>query len=86
MASPNSSQYNANPDRLRDLLATAKLSQNKAAKLLGVSPRMMRYYLADDSIEGSRYIPAPYSIQYAIEVLAQAQVKKEARSKAPKIE
>lgn len=62
---PNVSKHNPDPAYLRELLDRAGLSQREAARRLGISDRMMRYYLA----EGEANKPAPYAIQYALESL-----------------
>jgi transcriptional regulator with XRE-family HTH domain len=62
---PNASKHNPDPAYLRELLDRAGLSQREAARRLGISDRMMRYYLA----EGEANKPAPYAIQYALENL-----------------
>lgn len=59
---PNASLHNPAPDYLRGLLLRAKLSQRAAARRIGVSERVLRYYLA-----GERQ--APYPVQYALESL-----------------
>jgi len=53
---------------LRSLIERAGLSQNAAARQLGISERAMRYYLS----ETDRSNPAPYIVQVALEVLAAA--------------
>nr|WP_104910495.1 hypothetical protein [Pseudomonas sp. LG1D9] len=65
---PDSSNHNPSPTYLRDLLEQADVSQRQAANLLGVSDRMMRYYLADEGSKQHR--KAPYLVQFAIECLS----------------
>lgn len=60
---PNASKQNPDPAYLRELLERASLSQREAARRIGISERVMRYYLA-----GER--EAPYPVQYALESLA----------------
>ena len=60
---PNASKHNHDPAYLRELLERAGLSQREAARRIGISERVMRYYLA-----GER--EAPYPVQYALESLA----------------
>lgn len=56
--------HNTDPQYLRKLLADANISQLGAARLIGVAPRAMRYYLSSD---GPR---CPYAIQVCLEILA----------------
>lgn len=65
---PDARKHDPSPDYLRALLETAGLSQRQAAERIGISDRLMRYYLADESSESSRV--APYTVQYALEMLA----------------
>ena len=60
---------NPSPRYLRLLIARAGLSQQEAARRVGVSERMMRYYLSD--VDAQTFRPAPYPVQYALENLAQ---------------
>jgi len=62
---PDATKHNPSPDYLRALLDRAGVSQREAARRIGVSERMMRYYLADADNR-----PAPYVVQYALESLA----------------
>jgi hypothetical protein len=55
-------------------------SQAAAAALVGVSLRMMRFYLTT-GVE--RSVEAPYSVQFAIECLALASGGRKRRSIAP---
>lgn len=78
---PNADKYNPDPAYLRELLDktldpdTGKpYSQRKAAKLLGVGERVIRYYMMNANDEG--YRPAPYPIQFALECLAFGNVEK----------
>ena len=68
MSKPDATNHNPTPTYLRDLLDQADVSQRQAAHLLGVSDRMMRYYLADEGSDQHR--KAPYVVQFAIECLA----------------
>lgn len=68
MALPNCDKHNPEPAYLRELINAAGISQRAAARLLGVSERMMRYYLIDADADGHR--PAPYIVQFALEALA----------------
>ena len=62
---PNSANHNPDPAYLRGLIERAGLSQREAARRIGVSERVMRYYLADPPVGK----PAPYPVQYALERL-----------------
>lgn len=64
---PNACHHNPDPRYLRGLLDQAGLSQRKAAELIGISDRAMRYYLVDQQNES--YRPAPYPVQFCIESL-----------------
>ena len=69
MNKPDASQHNPDPRYLRGLLERAGVSQRQAAQLLGISERVMRYYLSDEASASFR--PAPYPVQFALECLAQ---------------
>jgi transcriptional regulator with XRE-family HTH domain len=64
---PDASKHDPSPEYLRALLASAGLSQREAARRIGVSERVMRYYLAPDAAD---YRPCPYVVQFALESLA----------------
>lgn len=64
---PDASKHNPDPAYLRGLLQAACVSQRQAARRIGVSERVMRYYLAPESAD---YRPAPYPVQFAIESLS----------------
>lgn len=64
---PDSSLHDPRPDYLRALLSAAGMSQREAARRIGISERVMRYYLADPA--SGDYRAAPYPVQYAIEQL-----------------
>ncbi len=64
---PDSSKHDPRPEYLRALLEKAGLSQRAAARRLGMSERVMRYYLADARAD---YRPAPYVVQFALESLS----------------
>lgn len=57
--------HNPDPYYLRGLVRASGLSQRAVAERLGISVRMMRYYLA----HGDKNRPAPYVVQYAMEHL-----------------
>ena len=64
---PDASKHDPRPEYLRALLNGAGISQREAARRIGISERVMRYYLSDPSAGDHR--PAPYPVQYAIEQL-----------------
>lgn len=64
---PDASNHNPSPEYLRALLDRAGVSQREAARRIGISERMMRYYLAPESAD---YRPAPYAVQFALESLS----------------
>ncbi|MDH1109997.1 hypothetical protein N5C55_01410 [Pseudomonas otitidis] len=65
---PDASNHNPDPRYLRGLLERAGVSQRKAAELIGITDRAMRYYLSDENSESYRV--APYPVQFALECLA----------------
>lgn len=67
---PDATKHNPSPEYLRALLAVAGVSQREAARRIGVSERVMRYYLAPESAD---YRPAPYVVQFALESLCRSQ-------------
>ena len=66
MKPPNAERYTPDPQYLRNLIAKVGITQAEAARRLGVSPRMMRYYLSNQS--GEAY-DCPYTVQYCLEAL-----------------
>lgn len=65
---PDSSRHNPDPRYLRGLLEKTGLTQRQAAQLLGISDRVMRYYLSAETSDS--YRAAPYPVQFALECLA----------------
>ena len=65
---PDATYYDPDPLYLRALIDRAGLSQRRAARVIGISERVMRYYLSDPA--SGNYRPAPYPVQYAIEALS----------------
>lgn len=55
------------PRYLRSLIERAGISQREAARRVGVSERMLRYYLSD--VDAQTFRPTPYPVQYALEQL-----------------
>ncbi|MCQ4256295.1 hypothetical protein [Stutzerimonas stutzeri] len=68
MKKPDASNHNPDPRYLRGLLEQAGVTQRQAAQFLGISDRVMRYYLSDEASES--YRAAPYTVQFALECLA----------------
>lgn len=64
MTQPNPSEYNPDPEYLRQLVTRSGLSQRAAARAIGISERALRKYL---SFADTR--EAPYTVQYALENL-----------------
>ena len=65
---PDAALHDPRPDYLRALLDQSGLSQRGAARRIGISERVMRYYLSP--AESRDYRAAPYPVQYALEMLA----------------
>lgn len=65
---PDASRHNPDPSYLRGLLEKAGLTQRQAAQRLGISDRVMRYYLSAETSDS--YRAAPYPVQFALECLA----------------
>ncbi|MDE2468791.1 MAG: helix-turn-helix transcriptional regulator, partial [Bradyrhizobium sp.] len=60
---PDASRHDPRPEYIRALIARAGLSQREAARRIGISERVMRYYCAGERTP-------PYPVQYALERLA----------------
>ena len=69
MIAPDATSHDPCPLYLRALLERAGLSQRAAARRIGISERVMRYYLSPAA--SPHYRAAPYTVQYALEMLAQ---------------
>ncbi len=65
MKKPNVEHHKPDPRYLRRLVEDSGLSQVQAARRLGLDPRTVRRYLAEDDPR-----EAPYVVQYALEALA----------------
>ena len=63
---PNSANHNPRPEYIRALIDRAGISQREAARRIGVSERMMRYYVSLDPV---CFRPAPYTVQLALELM-----------------
>lgn len=63
---PDPSKHDPRPEYLRALVERAGISQQEAARQVGISYRMMRYYLST----AADHRDAPYKIQFLLESLA----------------
>jgi transcriptional regulator with XRE-family HTH domain len=59
---PDASRHDPRPEYVRALIERAGLSQREAARRIGISERVMRYYCS-----GER--EPPYPVQFALESL-----------------
>ena len=66
-AKPDVSLHNPEAAYMRSLVSACGMTQADAAKALGLSERVMRYYL---SLNEDTFRPAPYTVQYTLEQLA----------------
>jgi len=66
---PNALNYNPDPEYLRELIAKTGMTQAEVARRIGIDGRSIRRYLA--STAAATYITAPYTVQFAIECLAE---------------
>lgn len=64
---PDATKHDPRPEYLRSLVQRSGLSQRECARRLGISERVMRYYLSDVAAD---HRPAPYPIQFALECLS----------------
>lgn len=64
---PNAKLHNPAPFYLRELIAASGYNQAQAAELIGISLRAMHNYL---SLTADKHRDAPYTVQYALEQLA----------------
>lgn len=71
---PNAETHNPDPAYLRELIKKAGITQLEAAKLIGISDRMLRKHLAKR--ESVSALDAPYSVQFCLECLANDKEKK----------
>jgi transcriptional regulator with XRE-family HTH domain len=69
MTKPDATLHNPAPAYLRGLVAATGLTQRECARRIGVSDRLLRYYLTDPA-SGKEAREAPYPVQYALEALA----------------
>lgn len=66
---PDASNHDPRPEYIRALLSRTGLTQREAARRIGVSERMMRYYVASSDAD---HRDAPYTVQYALERLSRS--------------
>ncbi|CCF69602.1 XRE family transcriptional regulator (plasmid) [Xanthomonas citri pv. punicae] len=66
---PDASHHDPRPEYLRSLIQRAGLSQRQAADRIGISERLLRYYLVAE--KHPSYRAAPYPVQFALEKLAE---------------
>ena len=66
---PDATNHNPSSAYLRGLLDRAGLSVPKAAQQIGISDRMLRYYLTPPE-SGKKFQVAPYPVQFCLESLA----------------
>jgi hypothetical protein len=67
MAKPDVMNHMPNPHYLRTLIEVSGLSQQEAARRIGIDPRTMRGYL---SLKKRSRNTMPYVVQFALEGLA----------------
>ncbi|MFK7161844.1 hypothetical protein V6U78_12440 [Marinospirillum sp. MEB164] len=77
---PDANQHDPDPERLRELIEKSGLSIRAAAQQIGISDRMLRYYLTPEDKKSHR--PCPYPEQFALEALAAAATSGEAATQA----
>ncbi|MFS8372439.1 XRE family transcriptional regulator [Xanthomonas campestris pv. armoraciae] len=65
---PDAALHDPRPEYLRALIEQSGLSQRQAAERIGISERLMRYYLVAAGHDS--YRAAPYPVQFALEHLA----------------
>lgn len=63
---PDVADHDPKPWYLRFLIEKAGLTQREAARRIGITDRMMRYYVA----EGDKNRECPYVVQFCLEALA----------------
>ncbi|GHH61146.1 winged helix-turn-helix transcriptional regulator [[Pseudomonas] boreopolis] len=64
---PDASLHDPRPEYLRALIESAGISQREAARRIGISERLLRYYVTDPAAGEHRV--APYPVQFALESL-----------------
>lgn len=66
---PDASKHDPRPEYLRALIEKSGLTQRGAADRIGISDRLMRYYLCQPGGDAESRV-APYPVQFALECLA----------------
>lgn len=66
-AKPDATLHNPDAAYMRALVKACGMTQAKAAATIDISERAMRNYLSQDP---DKFRPAPYAVQYALEMLA----------------
>jgi len=64
---PDATRHDPRPEYLRALIEAAGISQRAAAQRIGISDRLLRYYITDPAAGEHRV--APYPVQFALEAL-----------------
>jgi len=62
MRRPDANRYDPSPTHVRGLVDASGLSQRECARRIGVSERIMRYWISGES-------EIPYAAQYCLEAL-----------------
>ena len=68
---PDASRHDPRPEYLRALVTQSGLTQREVARRLGISARLLRYYVTDPG-SGHGFRVAPYPVQYALEQLVRS--------------
>lgn len=64
---PDATRHDPRPEYLRALVQQSGLTQREIARRIGISDRLLRYYLTE--VDGDHRV-APYPVQFALESLA----------------
>lgn len=67
---PDANRHNPEPDYLRELLKRSGLTQRAAAATIGLTAAGFQNYIRKPS--DPLYRPAPYTVQFALEALAES--------------
>jgi hypothetical protein len=66
---PDATRHDPRPAYLRALVADTGLSQRATARRIGISARLLRYYLAPREAD---HRVAPYPVQFCLESLSKS--------------